>query len=352
MIITIVGGGNGAFAAVADLTEAGHEVRWWRRGGFGGLEAITVQDHAGIRQVPARAGDDLAAALRGAELILVPLPATAQEDIARILAPYLKAGQVVVAMPGTLAAPTMDRAARAAVPGLPADVVFAETGALPWIVRKSAPDTITVTTRGTLLTLGAWPGRATRRVADLLGRAFPAVRIDARTDALDAALTNGNCVLHTPLVLMNTGVIDSGHPFEPHGEGTTPGIRAVQDALDAERIAIRTALGYAAPHYPLVDFYGPGLWFYDRLGQDLPQVPPPPHEPISFATHRYIVEDMAIGLALLVALARDCGIDTPVARGFLAQISAIMGRNLTDAPRTLARLGLPDPGPALRRALA
>ncbi|MRX52292.1 glycerol-3-phosphate dehydrogenase [Paracoccus sp. S-4012] len=332
MLITIIGGGNGAFAAVADLTEASHEVRWWRRGGDHGLHAITVQDYAGTRQVPARATDDLGAALAGAQLILVPLPATAQEDVARALAPHLAAGQTVVAMPGSLGSVVMAKAARAARPQLPAGLRFAETGSLPWITRKAAEDTITITTRGTLMTLGTSDGEATDEVADLLREAFPGVTIDARRDALDAALTNGNPVLHTPLVLMNAGVIAAGGPFEPHGEGTQGPIRAVQDALDAERIAIRETLGYAAPHYPLADFYGPGVWFYDRLGQDLPQVAPQPHERIDFVSHRYVAEDIVIGLALLVSLAHDYGIEAPLARGFLAQASAILGRDLRDVP--------------------
>ncbi|MDH5579885.1 MAG: glycerol-3-phosphate dehydrogenase, partial [Betaproteobacteria bacterium] len=31
MRVAVLGGGNGAHAAIADLTERGHEVRHWRR---------------------------------------------------------------------------------------------------------------------------------------------------------------------------------------------------------------------------------------------------------------------------------------------------------------------------------
>ena len=43
--------------------------------------------------------------------------------------------------------------------------------------------------------------------------------------------------------------------WDIHKEGTQPAMRRVTDALDAERIAVREALGYGAPHFPLADHY-------------------------------------------------------------------------------------------------
>ena len=89
MRIAVLGGGNGSYAAAADLSLLGHEVRFWRRDAmqFGELAAtrrLMLKDIAGRREVTiATVTDDLAAALRGAELILIPTPAFAQEDIAR-----------------------------------------------------------------------------------------------------------------------------------------------------------------------------------------------------------------------------------------------------------------------------
>ena len=78
MKIAILGGGHGAYAAAADLSEAGHEVRLWRRDAAA-LEpvlragAITLKDAGGAREVPlALATADIATALKGAELIVIP----------------------------------------------------------------------------------------------------------------------------------------------------------------------------------------------------------------------------------------------------------------------------------------
>ena len=44
---------------------------------------------------------------------------------------------------------------------------------------------------------------------------------------------------------MNAGPLQHFERWDIHNEGTQPAIRAVTDALDAERVALREALGMA-----------------------------------------------------------------------------------------------------------
>ena len=87
MEIAILGGGHGCYAAAADLSERGHSVRFWRRDAtaFGPVldsKRVTLKDGAGRREVGiARPTDDLAEAVNGAALIVIPLPATAQAGL-------------------------------------------------------------------------------------------------------------------------------------------------------------------------------------------------------------------------------------------------------------------------------
>ena len=61
-----------------------------------------MKDQKGPRDVRiALASGDIGAVLRGAELVLIPSPAIAQDDIARAMAPHLVDGQVVFLPPGT-----------------------------------------------------------------------------------------------------------------------------------------------------------------------------------------------------------------------------------------------------------
>src|SRR5438477_1011768 len=136
MKIAVLGGGNGSFAAAGDFALAGHAVRLWRRDAAavrahndaGGT--ITVKDFRGRHEAElALVTSDIAAAVRDAELILCPAPATAQQDIAHALAPHLRDGQVVYLPPGTFGSYIFAKAARDA--GNRAGVAFAETGTLP-----------------------------------------------------------------------------------------------------------------------------------------------------------------------------------------------------------------------------
>ena len=51
MKIAVLGGGHGAYAAAADLTEQGHEVRHWRRNAAALSSVIMLLDEKGSRPV-------------------------------------------------------------------------------------------------------------------------------------------------------------------------------------------------------------------------------------------------------------------------------------------------------------
>jgi opine dehydrogenase len=340
--IAVLGGGHGSYAAAADLAEQGHEVRLWRRDAAAFAPvlrsgAIRLKDVKGARSVRlALATTDLGAALRGAQLVLVPAPATAQADLARAMAPHLEPGQVVFCPPGTFGSYVMARLAREA--GGARDVVFAETGTLPYLARKHGPDEIAITMRAKRLPLGVFPARRTAEALAVIGAAYPAVH--PIEDALSAALMNAGPIIHPPLILMNAGPLEHFERWDIHKEGTQPLIRSVTDALDGERIAAREALGYAPYHYPLRDHYHTDRWMYgdahDRLTESGDW-----REPIDLRTHRYLREDVACGLAFLVSVARWADVAAPVASGLLAIASAALGEDLyRDSPRTLEALGL------------
>ena len=144
MRIAVLGGGNGSFAAAGDFALAGHDVRLWRRDRAAveahrkAGSAILVKDFRGRHEAElALVTNDIAEAMRDAELILCPAPATAQPDIAHALAPHLRDGQAVFLPPGTFGSYIFAKAVRDA--GNRADAAFAETGTLPWLTRKHGP---------------------------------------------------------------------------------------------------------------------------------------------------------------------------------------------------------------------
>ena len=346
MKIAVLGGGNGSFAAAGDFALQGHDTNLWRR------NAVEVTQHraAGSRIIVKDANGkhiaqlalvttDIAEAVSGAELILCPAPAFAQHDIAGLLAPHLGDGQVVFLPPATFGSMIFAKAARDA--GNRAGLSFAETGTLPWLTRKHGPFEVAITIRAKRLPVGVFPLDAADHALDLIGRAFPGV-IEPCGDALSGALMNAGPIIHPPLIVMNAGPIEHFTRWDIHKEGTQASIRTVTDALDAERIAVREGFGYRNPHFPLAHHYATEgeQWMYGRGSHDRLTDSGDWRERIILSEHRYMREDLRLGLSFLVSAAELVGVATPLAKSFLTIGGAICGEDFMKSGRTLASLGL------------
>jgi len=344
--IAVLGGGNGSFAAAGDFALRGHQVSLWRRDAEqvaahrAARSRIFVKDANGRHEVQlALVTSDIAEALRDVELILCPAPAFAQPDIAGLIAPHLGDGQVVFLPPATFGSMIFAKAVHDA--GNHARVSFAETGTLPWLTRKHGPFEVAITIRAKRLPVGVFPLRTADHALDVIGRAFPGV-IEPCGDALSGALMNAGPIIHPPLIVMNAGPIAHFERWDIHKEGTQASIRRVTDALDAERIAVREGLGYGGPHFPLAHHYASegDIWMYGRGSHDRLTDSGDWRERIVLTEHRYMREDLRLGLSLLVSVAELAEVATPLARAFLAIGGAICGEDFMKHGRTRASLGL------------
>ena len=346
MRIAVLGGGNGAFAAAGDFALGGHEVRLWRRDKAAVANhraagsVVAVKDFQGRREAKlALVTAEIGEAVRGAELILCPAPATAQPDIARALVPHLADGQVVFLTPGTFGSVLFARAAWEA--GNRAAVAFTETGTLPWLARKHGPFEVAITVRAKRLPTGVFPLDRHDEALAVIGRVFPGV-IESCGDALSGALMNAGPIIHPPLIIMNAGPLEHFERWDIHKEGTQASIRRVTDALDAERIAVREALGYRAPHFPLADHYAKqgDEWMYGRGSHDRLTDSGDWREHIVLTRHRYMLEDTRIGLSFLISVGELARVATPLARAFATVGAAVCGEDFIATGRTLRTMRL------------
>jgi opine dehydrogenase len=342
MNVAVLGGSNGAFATAADLALGGHRVRLWRRAESdltavrGGI-TLRGEGREGVGRLDAVTAD-LGEAVDGAELVIAPLPATTHDDLAKRLGPLLTEQQIVLLAPGSFGSFAIAREIARAGGRLP--FAFAETGTLPYLARKTGPAEVSAPVRAANLPTGVFPASRTDAVLAKLADLYPVRRC---ADALDAALTNAGAVIHPPLVLLNMGAIDRGR-FDVHAEGTSASVRRLIDAVDHERLSARTGWGYPAPHYELATYYdetraaeglygagakakviASGLWS-ETLGHD----------------HRYVTEDVALGLALLESAARTASVPSPGVSGLLLLFGVLLGRELSGGGRALESLGLGD----------
>lgn len=345
MNVAVVGGSHGAHAIAADLALAGHRVRLWRRSAAE-LEplaktktiTLTAEGRQGTATLDA-ATADLGEALRDASLVVVPLPATTHEDVARRLAPHLTEEQVVLLTPGTLGSYAMAREIARAGGTLPH--AFAETGTLPYLARKTGPAAVAAPVRAANLPVGVFPASRSKTALARIADVFPVTR--PCVDAIDVALTNAGPVIHPPLVLLNAGAIDEGR-FDVHAAGTTASPRRLIGAVDAERLAARAGWGYPAPHYELATYYDEARAAQGLYGAGARQkvVASGLWNEVLTLEHRYVTEDVVLGLSFLESAGRTASVPTPAVSGLLALFGALLGRDLSGGGRALEHLGLGD----------
>jgi opine dehydrogenase len=105
--IAIIGAGNGGCAAAAHLTQRGFDIRLYGRSAgtteplraIGGVayEGVLGEGFAPLSLIT----NDAAAAIAGADLVLIMAPTHAHADVARTIAPHIAREQLVMAAPAT-----------------------------------------------------------------------------------------------------------------------------------------------------------------------------------------------------------------------------------------------------------
>jgi opine dehydrogenase len=338
--VAVCGGGHGALAAAADFALRGFDVRLALRNRARFAELfetgrLRVEGTLEGGVSPALVTTDHAEAVRGADVVFVPLPAPAQVELARAIAPAVEAGQVLYVTKGTLGAPLVAAAlARGGAPEVP----IVENAILPYGTRVSGPASVRIGMIAEHLPSGVYPASRSEEglavATELYAATLPAV------DVLDVALLNFDPALHAPLVLMNAGPIENLDEFDIHTDGNPPSVVAVSIALDGERLALRRALGYGGNPWPLENLYSRtkptyyGVITRARMGAQSVW-----REKIGL-DHRYVTEDIGCGLALWSSLGRAYGVATPLADAFLAIASSAAGLDFAGGGRTLESLGL------------
>jgi opine dehydrogenase len=346
--IAVLGAGHGGCAAAADLTRRGFEVRLQARSeerlaplrARGGLEVEGI--HEGF--VPLRhLTTSVAAAVEGADLVMLIVPSVAHAPYARELAKVLRPGQPIFLNPGhTGGSLHFVHELRGA--GFQGEIRTAETVTLTYISRTQGPATVAIYSYTRNLKLAALPGRHADAMFALLKPVFPEIAL--ASSVLETGMANINAVFHPPGMLLNAGWIeDTQGDFLFYREGITPAVGAVAEAVDTERMAIAQALGI--PTVPFLEtFYQAGLTTAEgrasgsislacRVSGPNAKVKSP-----SSLENRYIHEDVGYGLVPMTVLGRLAGVPTPTMDALIRLASEAVHVPFAEEGLTLDRLGL------------
>ena len=344
--IAVLGGGNGAFTTAGDMSLAGNRVRMWTAfpQEFEELfETKTVKVEGFGRKGKAKIDlvtKDLGEAVKGARIIISSSPAFTQEEIAEQVGPYLEDGQIILLSPGSMGSYLFGKILKKN--DLWRDITIAEPGTLPYLTRKTSPTSVLVSGLAVRLPVGVFPAKKTDETVDILRELYPAIH--PVENALSVALLNVGPIIHSVLMLLNTGPIEHFGLWDIHNEGTTASVKKLILAHDRERVALRKALGFSSHHYPFSDHYDESSeeeWMYGRRAHSDLVKSESWKEPLNF-TFRYITEDVKCNLALLCSIGDLCHVETPIADSLLKLIGVIVGEDFRRTGRTLDYLGLND----------
>lgn len=343
---TVIGAGHGGKAMAAHLALMGFPVTLYNRTpenvaaiktrggieltsyeggphGFGRLELVT---------------SDMQEALDGADVVMVVVPSTAHADIARVAAPHLKDGQIVVLNPGRTGGALEFRQVLRQQ-GSDADVVVAETETLIYASRSEGPAEARIFRIKEAVGVAALPASRTPQVLDALSPAYPQF-IDGQS-VLHTGLNNMGAIFHPALTLLNAGRIEStGGEFQFYIDGVTPSVARVLEALDRERVTVASALGIRAR--TALEWL---RMAYDATGTDL-------HEAIHnqrgyygikaprTLNHRYITEDVPMSMVPIAALGHRYGVRVRGIESLIRLACIIHQTDYWRRGRTLDKLGI------------
>jgi opine dehydrogenase len=350
--VTILGGGNGAFAYAADLSLKGSKVKIFEAPQFastltgvkeqGGIQ-LDVRGDAGV--VPGFATIDLATsdieeALRGAQIIFMVVPSYAQRIFGEMAAPYLQNGQIIVLSPANFGG-AMELAQIIEKAGNPADVIIVETECMMYSGFKDGPTSVWVSGYKHGMKAVAFPANRTNSAMTLIRQVYPEWEVAA--NVMETGLRNVNTVFHAPIMVLNAGRVEAEGEFLFYWDGVTPSVGRVIEAVEAERMAIGKALqlNLTPNRDVLIEWYGHSGCKGDTLSEAMATNPVYEWDDApKTLRHRFLLEDIPFGMVPMESLGRIAGVPTPNTTAIIELACALVGEDMRKESRTLEYLGL------------
>jgi opine dehydrogenase len=344
MTVAVMGGGNGSHTIAADLALKGLTVNMFEISEFAehmrevfetrkiAMSGVAGEGIAKLNLVTT----DIRQAVEGAEIIFIPLPGFTIPAYGRLLAPVLTPDQMVVIMPGTLAALEFRQTLRSC--GRREAVIVAETGGLPFATRLIGPGRVQTFHVRKVCALAAVPGKSGRLVGEKLDGLYP---FDLKPSVIETGLGHLTPLLHPVGSLLNAGRIERSHgEFYMYEEGMTPSVVRVMESLDRERLRIGEMLGVRLPtgvDMMVESGYGPRGTLWESLNGSAGLTPVKGPDSLE---NRYVTEDIPYGLVAWASLGKAVGVDTPIMKALIEIGGAIMGKNCWHEGRNLQKMGL------------
>lgn len=350
--ITVLGAGNGGFAAAAHLSKEGHAVTLYDLPEFSGvledikkiggitLETLPSNDIKGGFAKLSLITTDIAEALEKADFIFIIVPSFAHEKFAELCAPHFKDGQIVVLAPGNLFG-TLVFAKEVEKLDHKKNIRFAELDCMMYACRKQNSTSVWLRGYKHNLGVGVFPAKDTEDTLKELKKIYPIFR--ERENVLAAGLSNPNFVVHVPIMLSNVANIDAKRDLFFYRECVTETVTMIMEKIDNERMGFKknnifnldSTIDMSLAWYGYQGAKGNSLLEIQNSNPIYPTSKLPTEK-----LHRYLTEDVPFGLVPAMELMDLFALPHPTMKLISDFACLICERDFFSEARTLEKLGL------------
>lgn len=343
MKITIIGCGNAGLIHAAKLIERGHEVALLKtsstnsdfyniiktEGGYNVKDETNGGNRFFVR--PSMITRNVEKAIAFGEIIMVMTTTLQHESIAELIAPYVRGGQIIVLVPGYMGSLIFRKYIKA-------NVIYSEWETTAYNGRIIDSMYVRISFYNPRNAISVSPFSEAENVLDVLSNCFPNTKY-LRKNILESALHNPNMIVHPIGILFSASRIEySKGEFWMYKEAFTDSVVNVIKAFDVEKNKMLNAFGC-----PSLDYFEAAKWRNEEnLDIDAMTVfksfADSSNKGPSFVNHRYLIEDVPMGLGLYISIGKILGLDTSIQEAIMSLASALLNKDLKKNARTIEYL--------------
>lgn len=332
--IAIVGCGSTGHALAAILSQQGHTV--YLTDGPQYRDMLEESRRVGVIRLrgtvsgegrPALITSNVEEAISQAQLIICCTISNRDEEVARMILPYLTSQPVLISA-GNGASLIYHRIFQESGK----DILVGETGGNFFPCRLSPDRTATIGLPLSAKKIAAFPPENTLRLLAAFEEVWDFIPAKS---ILYTAFDGPNLLCHMAGTLLNLSLIEnSGGSFHLFQDGISPAVIRVLEALWEEKCRVFRFFGFEPSPSPRKMFEGildpadPTYQYFREMGGP------------GTLSHRYITEDAPLLTCFFISVARAAGISVPLFEGMTALLSAAVGTDFYGQGRTLENLGL------------
>lgn len=274
---------------------------------------------------------DAKAAMDFAEIVLVMTTTLQHESVAKLIAPFAHDGQIIAMCPGYMGSLIFKKYVKA-------DVIYSEWETTAYNGRVMNNDYVKITFYNPRNAISVLPTAKSQYVLDKFSKLFDNTHY-LRKNILESALHNPNMIVHTIGMTFSASRIEySKGEFWMYREAFTDSIIRVINAFDKQKNEVLKAYGCE----PL-DYFEAAKW---RNEEDLTvdamtsfrSFADSSNKGPMFLRHRYLLEDVPMGLGLFVSLGKVAGVDTSIAESIMILGGALLGEDFKSQARSIQYL--------------